>query len=396
MLFLQHTSNIKGRQNRKFVIAAALLLGLFVLSACAGAAPTQQTMLQQPLTPTPSATPTLLPDFIATPQAAQAQAQATAAYGQGQMVLMDVTATALAIEREAISLRMAQAAATATAFQQQTEMAVVATRTAEAAQATATRQAANEAGTATQQTAANAATGTAQAFSQAIQATQTQAALDVLQANTQAELQRLEEEQRSYLARVWAVRVFWAVVCLFAIGALLYTVTQFRRPILSRLLVTRWGPRGRGKPYIPTVQADGSVAWTDMSRSPGPVINIPAAGEAQAQGMLPDPQLQARLAGQATLADLLLALNTTGLDFHWPWEKPHKLDESEYQKMRKAALAQALQRAAQLSQPAQPALPAATQLPPEVVNAEFRYLPPEDAHVKDWLGDVEGDLLDET
>src|SRR5512145_2197268 len=73
--------------------------------------------------PDRTVTPTLLPPYIQTPQAAQADAQATLAFGEAQKAQMDITATALAVERAVLNLQLTQAAATEAYFTSQTEAA---------------------------------------------------------------------------------------------------------------------------------------------------------------------------------------------------------------------------------------------------------------------------------
>jgi hypothetical protein len=170
------------------VMSVALLaLGLLTLAACGPDA--GQMGMVVPFTPSA----TLIPEFIATPQAAQAAAQATLFYGQAEFIHLDRTATALSIGREAVALELTRAAATDWHFATQTQGARDATGTAQAETAAAH--------TAQADAWALTATATAQFAAEAIAYAEKQAILAITQAAAQDAIHRLNDAGTAQMLR---------------------------------------------------------------------------------------------------------------------------------------------------------------------------------------------------
>jgi hypothetical protein len=363
------------------------VLALWAFASCNQNPPDFVTQINNPNAPTRTAT--LIPAYIATAQFAEAGAQATQSAGRGQMVQMDVTATALAIQREAISLQLTQAAATAEYFQSQTAEAAKQTQAAQTSVAATEFTHATE----TRQAYFDNETKTADAAIKAVQATATESALIVIRAAAEAEAQRIRDEQATANFRAWAWRIFLAVVTLMVVALALISLFQFRRAILSRMLLVRYGPKGRGKPYIANLQTDGSMKWADMSKSAGPVIDIPAEGDSMVQGTLDDPQMQTQLALGVAIAEALLGLNITTAEHRLPWERGNSPSSPDQRKQHNNISAELLKRLAQQQALLNNLQSGQRYLPPEIIEAPFREADRSDDDVNTWLDDVQPRLL---
>jgi hypothetical protein len=257
-------------------------------------------------TPGPVPSATLLPGYIATAQEAEAGAQATTSYGKAQMAELEVKGTALALELTA-------AAATQVQLEQQTAQAITAT----AAQATGWRQETVQAAAET-----DAAMGTQQAgqstqVSGTQQAVLTESANAILVASAEAEVARIRNEQKAaeqtLLFRTWGYRVLGVVLAVLLLGGLggaFYGTWQYRDLIASKLgLVQLGGPDG--KPYMPKLLPDGSMAWVDVERSAGPVVIVRPNGAVEVSGMV-ELGVQNQITARAQAAALLISNNVGG------------------------------------------------------------------------------------
>ncbi|MFZ6027789.1 MAG: hypothetical protein ACOYYS_08750 [Chloroflexota bacterium] len=326
-------------------LALTLLVGLLALPACAA---------------TPGAPPgiaavsTPIPAYIATDQSAALQARATIQAAEAQAYNLSLTGTSVAVEvgvqstlvalqltgsaaTEQYTIRQTQAAGEATA----TSISLAATRQAGTAQAAATAV-------------AQAATATQSAADNFVRATATQLALNEME-------RRDRSQQQSLLFRTWAGRI--ALVLLFAFGLLLaWRLTPWL--CLKFFGVHAW----QGKPILLIPDKNRGFHIVDIARSLGPGLTLDDDGRPITTGLAPDLEMQNAVTARAQAAELLLAAG----------------DEPGPTRRR------VLRQASGLATP--PALPGP---PGEIVNTQFRVLPPDDPQVSAWLHDVEGHLLED-
>ena len=255
----------------------AIVLSLFLIFAAGCASVQDETSLSTP-------TATLLPSYIATPQAAQADAQSTSAAVEALLESLRPTQTAL-------SMMATQSQATQIMFAQETA-------TAQSEHATATANFWVQVTAQAQQTRS--------AYALSVQATQTQAALNQI-------MRKDQEEQNAAWFTTWAWRT--ALVLMFALAfvACLLTITtgwQHRQWILTRLGIIRWGPDG--KPYWTFASAGGGIVIVDPTRSTGPGMVIDRHGSLSVAGSA-EMTYQEQTNARAQATELLLAAgpNTT-------------------------------------------------------------------------------------
>ena len=366
---MQYNQTFRRRSALAF-LAFSLLIYLFALQACAGAPGSTISA------PTGVQLSTPIPPFVATDQASALQARSTIQAGQAQAYNLALTGTTVAVEvnqqSTLVALQLTQSAATEQHFVRQTQLAGEATATASqvfaAGTATASQAAADGTSTAVSQAATNAA-GTQQAITtgtaQAATATQVEADHQVRSTATQLavnELLRRDESQRqTLLFRTWAWRL--ALALLFAFGLfLIWKITPWL--LLKFLGFQSWN----GKPIVVIPDKRGGFKIADIARSLGPGLEFDADGRLITTGAAPDIQVQNAITARAQAAELMLS--TGGLP-----------GETRKQVLRQAVLS------------APPPNPGPS-LPAEIVDVQFKVLPPDDQQVGTWLREVEPKLLE--
>lgn len=304
------------------------LLLAAVLVACEGAALPGGT----PIAPLPPSA-TLLPAFVATPQAAQAQAQSTLAAGQGQLM-------ELALQGTQVSLNMTQAAATAEEFRRQTAEALTATEaqierdrqatrqsqkdtaTAISLEATQTQDARNAGQTAT--AIAQEQTATGAAHTQNAQGTLDQASLYWQQtrtaypptvtaaAATQAAITlAIQQAEREAFWRQFTTPLMVLLPAGMALLVILLLVIAYRRlmPVLELRFRTFVGRDGSLYTFLPG-KKDGkqpdnsSLTMVVPHNTFSPTIHISPDG-AELSGMPENPEYQENTTRRAQVAGVV-------------------------------------------------------------------------------------------